>query len=434
MSDFYYLNIQRGNKNLIHNSYIYNKDKVSQDGIKWRFLQRTCKGAVSLSSEGEFSMLCEHNHSNEAKKIQSLKMMSMLKEKALTTRDRRKELITQFTSILDDERLKNLPCIKSLGNQVTKIRNKNFEHFESKEDYDIPEFLVNNFRKEKFLVFDSGCKDDERYIVFMSKFDENWLNKANTWLIDGTFYSAPKNYTQILTVHGYLFGKSLPLVYILSKSKKQSNYEKIFNKLKTYIRCDPTTICVDFEKGLINALSSVFKVSKISGCLFHFGQSVWRKLQECGLSNEYNKNKQFKKFIRKHLNLAFVPVGCLEKEYLKVSNCFTVAANLTENFENFKNFFIKTYIKNNKNKNIYNNAIYDHSFWSVNENILKNIPRTTCTIEAWHRVLNNSTLYPHPNLAKFVEMIQNEEEITRVKIIQELNGSFFFKQGLRKRR
>ena len=40
---------------------------------------------------------------------------------------------------------------------------------------------------------------------------------------------------------------------------------------------------VDFECGLWRSLQSIFTIPEIHGCAFHWGQAVWRKVQEFGL-------------------------------------------------------------------------------------------------------------------------------------------------------
>ncbi len=54
----------------------------------------------------------------------------------------------------------------------------------------------------------------------------------------------------------------------------------------------------------------------MSGCFFHFGQSIWRKLQELGLQNEYGENEELSTQARSFAALAFVPLEV--KKYLVV--------------------------------------------------------------------------------------------------------------------
>ena len=69
----------------------------------------------------------------------------------------------------------------------------------------------------------------------------------------------------------------------------------------------PVTVLTDFEVGVINAFLGVFQNVTVPGCLFHFGQSIWRKLQCLRLSLIYNEEVEFSMKIRKIMALAFTP-------------------------------------------------------------------------------------------------------------------------------
>jgi hypothetical protein len=87
---------------------------------------------------------------------------------------------------------------------------------------------------------------------------------------------------------------SVPLVYILVQNKQKATYDKVFSLVKNAIKEYPKIIVVDFEKTLIEALYIVFKTSKITGCIFHFGQTCWRKLQSLKLSADYKRNERLR--------------------------------------------------------------------------------------------------------------------------------------------
>ncbi len=65
-------------------------------------------------------------------------------------------------------------------------------------------------------------------------------------------------------------------------SKHQGLYSEILNKLKEFggSSFNPQQGMSDFEKGLMNALSQAFPGMKVTGCRFHFGQAVLRKVKE----------------------------------------------------------------------------------------------------------------------------------------------------------
>ena len=57
-----------------------------------------------------------------------------------------------------------------------------------------------------------------------------------------------------------------------------------------------------------NVVPTLFPASSLKGCLFHFGQTLWRKLQELGLSAKYGKEDNgVSKWFRLFIGTAFVP-------------------------------------------------------------------------------------------------------------------------------
>jgi hypothetical protein len=86
-------------------------------------------------------------------------------------------------------------------------------------------------------------------------------------------------------------------------------YTMIFNYIKNNLNVNaPKYNIIDFESGLYKSLREVFHEAKLYGCLFHFGQIVWRKLNSFGFSAKYNQENTFSWHVRLILSLAFVPV------------------------------------------------------------------------------------------------------------------------------
>ena len=53
--------------------------------------------------------------------------------------------------------------------------------------------------------------------------------------------------------------------------------------------------------------SYVSLISPPLGCLFHFGQAVWRNVQSNGLSKKYSDDETFRLNVKKLIALAFAP-------------------------------------------------------------------------------------------------------------------------------
>ena len=68
------------------------------------------------------------------------------------------------------------------------------------------------------------------------------------------------------------------------------------------------TVVMDFEAAVWGAFRSVFPATTLRGCSFHWGQAVWRRIQDDGLGPTYRRKKNMK-FLRKFLS------SKLTKEY-----------------------------------------------------------------------------------------------------------------------
>ncbi|KAL4126389.1 hypothetical protein QTP88_010611 [Uroleucon formosanum] len=95
--------------------------------------------------------------------------------------------------------------------------------------------------------------------------------------------------------------------------------------------------------GMIVAIRDSFGYStEIKGCLFHFGQSIWCRVQKVGLAHEYTQNDEVKKTVRRICALALVPTG-------KIDECWSMIhaeAPVNENLMKLMDYFVDTYLNN----------------------------------------------------------------------------------------
>ncbi|KAG0429203.1 hypothetical protein DMUE_5761 [Dictyocoela muelleri] len=135
--------------------------------------------------------------------------------------------------------------------------------------------------------------------------------------IDGTFKSVRRPFYQCVVIHGMLLSKSWFFFHVLMMTKTQIDYERVFRKIREISDITPMFVGVDFEGGLANAIEISFK-AKLSYCFFHFGQSIWLKIQQIGLSANYFQNNAFKLDVRKIISLAFFPSANIPLAYEKI--------------------------------------------------------------------------------------------------------------------
>ncbi|KRY33008.1 hypothetical protein T01_6043 [Trichinella spiralis] len=131
--------------------------------------------------------------------------------------------------------------------------------------------------------------------------------------MDGTFKIVAEWYHQIFTIHVFIAGKLVPLVYCLTVQKDLSTYREIFDDLilKTAalgVVLQPQTVICNFETALFPALQSTFPGVNMQGCYFHFCQAVLRNVTDLGMRTSYIHEEQYKKKIKMLLAKAFLPL------------------------------------------------------------------------------------------------------------------------------
>lgn len=112
-------------------------------------------------------------------------------------------------------------------------------------------------------------------------------------MIDGTFYVAAKFFTQLFTLHGYIGGNYMPLVFCLLPDQLSATYELMLQIImQECIRMNlvfqPKTVLLDFEQATHSAVRKCIPTAAILGCRFHFAQAVFRKIAALGLKTIYN--------------------------------------------------------------------------------------------------------------------------------------------------
>ena len=154
--------------------------------------------------------------------------------------------------------------------------------------------------------------------------------------MDGTFGVAPHLFNQLYVIHGEVGNSRRPLLYNLMQRQMQSSYEELFSVIVDKCNADPSTIVVDFEKAVHQAIINMFgNEVNIHGCFYHLTQSTWRKIQNLGLSDSYKNDDNIRLFCGQLDALAFLPIDKVKEgmEYLK-KNCPPGAEDLVEYFDN----------------------------------------------------------------------------------------------------
>ena len=332
----------RGCNKLCVEGFMYTKKHAGKKQITWKCVLRTsqkCPGCIKTDlnmknpTEGT-----NHNHPGSVEKVSAVEARQTMKRKAETTLDKPNHILSGVVENLPDEVNAQLQPNETCRRNLWRIRAKN----RPKKPSSLDQLnLTGEWTKtsgpepKQFLLFDNGNEAAERLIIFSTEEAMQLLGRSRSWFMDGTFGVAPHLFTQLYVIHGEVGNSRRPLLYALMQRQMQSSFEELFNVIVDKCNADPSTIVVDFEKAVHQAIINVFgNEVNIHGCFYHLTQSTWRKIQNLGLSDSYKNDDNIRLFCGQLDALAFLPIDKVKEgmEYLK-KNCPPGAEDLVEYFD-----------------------------------------------------------------------------------------------------
>ena len=82
--------------------------------------------------------------------------------------------------------------------------------------------------------------------------------------------------------------QTVSIVFFLIQNKSEERNIRAFRQLQEINPgLEPSKNVVVLEKILIHAFQKILNEVTIKGCLFHFAQAYWRKIQDIGLAPVY---------------------------------------------------------------------------------------------------------------------------------------------------
>ncbi|XP_076037058.1 uncharacterized protein LOC143022632 [Oratosquilla oratoria] len=298
-----------------------------------------------------------HNHAAQPGTDIATKISASVKAKAAT------DMYKPASAIITEVLLENvgaapcpsLPTTSNLVRATNRLRQKN----RPKDPKDLNFELNYEHKPDDFLVEDVKVRD-RRHLVFASEQQLKLLRKAKTWYADSTFKLVREPFKQLFSINAFVKSedniKQVPLVFVLMSGKKKSDYKAVLKKLKEVLETDGATtrlqqLVIDYEMAMWKAFPKVFKEVKIIGCLFHWTQALWRKIQELGLQVSYSKEKNIFAYVRKLMALPFLPADKIQLEFNELKS----KANSSE-LEKFVDYIENTWIQS---------TVWPPSAWSI---------------------------------------------------------------------
>lgn len=181
-------------------------------------------------------------------------------------------------------------------------------------------------------------------------------------------------------------------------------------------------VATDFEKASINAFKEVFPQVVVSGCHFHLGQAVIRKVNELGLKTTYGSDSEFALHTRMLYGLAYLPTADVPAA-LEV-----IRLSMPPAGQAIIEYFDRTYVNGpvirtmRSQERVHREAMFPPSMWNVAERFNNDLPTTTNHVEAWHRRLQTLIVFDHPSFFNCLHKLRQEQRHTEVSILRSENG------------
>lgn len=368
----------RGGKVLVVDGYRYQNRGIVGGNMGWRCWRRKeCNASLKTSifevREGpvdpDIRVIRHHSHEPDDGVIeraeQREEMIATIKQNPCTPVGR------VYKSTVSDifrrntqgggDREPNVAEFNSFKSILTRARSKGMPPIPRRvEDVNIQGTWAESWQDERFLLH---IDNDWGISIFATDDDLRTLSQCRNVYMDGTFRSCPRPYEQFFTILGNYHGHIIPLCKVLMVNRDIGSYRQVFSVLKqrirliTHSRWRPRKIVCDFEQGLINAAETEFPNASIRGCYFHFTQSLWRRIQELGLSVGYRDDVSLQGFLRKILALGYLPLQLVAMNF-NLIRAGEEAVRLIRRYPSLRNFL--DYVHNN-----YINGTFPPQLWNV---------------------------------------------------------------------
>ena len=307
--------------------FSFRQDKRAADGERWywRCLEPQCSvrmETVGLDGVPQARGNQDHSHGLMKDDAVHRRAVTQMKETAATGTMPIPQIYEHVAVDLHQTQpgvAATLPVLNSCNSSLYRARRKELPK--------LPGVLADLGKIPQVFAFTGENHDDpfvisntllqggeEGSILMASETCLRLLSTRTSWFMDGTFKVAPRLFKQLFTVHVMPEGKVIPCAYALMASKSKRSYQRVFRELKDYVEnmhlpeLHPVSIMTDFEQAMLNAIDDEFPLAQSRGCLFHYTQCIWRKIQYLGLQPQYNEGGDLQDVCRQIMALPFLPV------------------------------------------------------------------------------------------------------------------------------
>ena len=287
---------------------------------------------------------------------------------------------------------------------------------------------------DKYRKLDSGenflfsaknlSVDNEVALVYLSSFGKRILETCNSWSMDGTFKTVPREFSQLYVVFGEVkSNKLLPCAYLLLPGKSASIYNHALEVLCQEISNAPSEINIDFEQAMVRAIRTNIPHCTVLGCNFHWKKAIFANVGFKGCLHLFHENENFQIGLDLIYTLCLVPPADVEYAWETV-----VQPYFDDNFTDdqgvidFLCYVENTYIgKPIRQQDARRQPMYSVEMWNIFNRILEDKATTNNPVESWNSRWNRSMGTNH-NIWRVIQGFKTEDSLARQKLAEMVTG------------
>ena len=340
-----------------------------------------------------------------------------------------------------------VPTARNISQQLSRKRKLMVENTPLPKEWDdladIPEKFKITTSGEEFLIVNKKIKETgERVIGFSSQQLLEVLDKSSTWSVDGTFEVTKYTFFGQCWIFVARVGdRWIAVAWFLLPTKTALSYETALQALLDKGVSGPMTVHLDFELAEHNAFKEKYPSAAVAGCDFHFKQALKKNIKKFGLGQVYNTDSDLQVFFRKLWALSMVPPEDIVKNWNIIQQS---APEWDEDLEDngaaealnhgvllMKNYFTKTFVgeeatktRSNSNDGVVKRKPprFSHSLWN-HASRYKNMQEVTSNQSESYNSSSKASLPSKANIFSVLLYLQNEESMSRAKLINIVAGS-----------
>lgn len=388
--------------------FAYGIHRECRGVVHWRCTRRgkdlQCQAMVRQEGDVFTPGIQEHAHAADSGTATKVKLVRDIKDKALTNPFQSaytiaESLVTQVDRVPNQRPVDYLGRIGNRRRQQGRPRNPTDLHFELDMEH-VP---------EEFEMVDITV-GTRRHLLFFTDQQLELLRTARRWYVDATFKVVKAPFKQLWSVHAFAKvdgeAKQLPLAFALMSGKRRRDYQCVLRALKRELRrlhgddafFSLEAVVADFEAAVWQAFRQEFPGVELRGCSFHWGQAVFRKIQNLGMQHGFNNDPAMHHYCKQLLALPYLP---WEKVHPILQELEAEAT--TDAQRDLCAYVRHTWL---------DNAMWPPSSWSVFHRFV----RTNNDVEGWHRRLNSKAARGQLNLYLLLQLLSREAALVNVNL------------------